>query len=375
MWLQSGDAATPAVQAGVTVQPASTVLPATTGQPSSSPTSKIQFSDRLIKGKTCPYVVMVPSSWQPRLPQSSLVEYEFAKSGVGVLKVIAHAGTEDLSNIAEGLVQGEQKQLGDKGTVRAEGVERVVISGRNCVRGELRSDMRNGTTVIETFVGYSGSDGTVLLVAGHVSTISPAEKKELDEMIASLRFTTPSPAALLPRAPVIPATPQAGTSDSGAQRSVRGVSVPYMLTLPVSWQLEPVKKDMVEYAFRKTVDGGTGVVRIIANKSKEDVSKMPEQLLQGERTSMGDKGSVTMKSPEPITIDGCAGVKARFSFQTKTGATSSETLIACSGDDGTVLVIGIVTGGLNQPDGRRELETILGTLHFRPISSRPDAKR
>lgn len=312
---------------------------------------------RILAGKIIPYRLIVPSSWQPRIPDNELTEHELARPGVGLVKVVAHRGEEDLSTLAEQVVANEQSKLGDKGVVTAQSFEKTTISKRPCVRGRLRINMRDGATIYETVIGYSGSDGTVLLDIAGVPGISPELQNEIDGIVASFIFPEPSVPVISPELlarlakPVVPKLPEVPP-----HQVVRGIVIPYSLDVPTSWETQPSEQAMVEHAFAKS---GVGALRLMAQKEKTDLKTFADDFLRGARAKLDNADSVNLDSQQAMSIDGHDCLKLTFTLKRGNGATVSQIVIVYSGDDGTIIVVGVAA-----PGQRAEVESILGTLHI-----------
>ena len=305
---------------------------------------------RLLVGKTVNYSLTIPANWQPQAPNEPLIEHKFAVPDQAVLLVVATAGQDDPSNIAESRRAAMQSTLGANGTATAERVGRLQLDGRLFVRCRLNIKMRDGSERSETTVAYSGAEGTLLIIVAQIGRENAELQHEIDAIYASLKFAS-VPVATVP----------SGGNAQMRSRTITGKAVPYSITVPVAWRARETTGENVEH---ELMNSGRGLLKVIANADHEDLSDFTATLYRGERASVAGKGTAELDSSGKIQINGRDFVRAQITFKMNDGTIMREIAIAHSGHTGTVAVTGVLVGMQISPEQEQELEEILQSVHI-----------
>ena len=317
-----------------------------------------------VTGVAFPYAVDVPESWAPRIVSQDALEHEFAKPGVGIIKIVAHPGTEDLERLPEQLIASSKTNAGALGRalvqdVVVESTQPRVIGDRSCVEIRLRNNLRTGAKEFQRITAYSGADGTFLINVVAVESVSSGQLEEIHRILGSVRFSRSIAEVLASRRQE--AARRFKEAKSSEMRVVTGGAVPYSISVPSTWTSKETKQESVEH---ELVKPGHGFIRIIANAEREDLSEFAANLLQGERESIGAKGSAESAPTDTTQIDGRKFVRVQITVKMNDGLIMRETAIAYSGDEGTLAIVGLVLGKQITPEQEQELEEILQTVRI-----------
>ena len=115
--------------------------------PRSNVPAFVDSNSRTVVGTAFPYRVNIPESWIERIVSTPGIEHEFAKPGIGLIRIVVDPSQEDLGNLPERLVASAKEQMGAQGRdAIAEAVERMTIGDRSCVKIKVRNEFRNGAT-------------------------------------------------------------------------------------------------------------------------------------------------------------------------------------------------------------------------------------
>ena len=163
--------------------------------------------------------------------------------------------------------------------------------------------------------------------------------------------------------------PVSSTADAvGPPRVVRGKEVAYEISVPANWTLRK-SSDEFEYEY---VSRGRGVLLITARPDWEDMSTFAPDFasshIDNSRASISGKGVFELDSSGTMEIDGHKFVRVQFTARMNDGMIIQETAIAYSGGEGTVAIIGAITGKETSPGLQKELAGILQSVRFAPDS-------
>jgi GYF domain 2 len=228
---------------------------------------------KTVIGTALPYAVEIPESWTPRIVSEVSLEYEFVKPGVGLIKILAHSGREDLSRLPEQMIANTK--AGKMGMlvrdVIAQDVQSRMIGDRSCIEFKLKNELRIGLNEFQRIVAYTGDDGTFLINVVATADIAPAQLTEIDHVLGSVRFSKSlSEIQVDNRMAAVRRFREAVEPEI---RVLRGKTVRYELRVPRAWTSVESTEQIIEHTY-KTLSGGVFVV--LADPGKEDLSNIED---------------------------------------------------------------------------------------------------
>jgi hypothetical protein len=297
-----------------------------------------ESKSRAVHGTAFPYLVDIPESWIERLLSAPGLEHEFAKPGVGKIKILAHAGAEDISRLPETLVENSKQQMGPLGRdVAVEMVQPTTIGDRSCAQIRLRNVFRTGAVEFQRLVAYSGADGTFLINVIAIAEIEPAQQAEIDRILGSVRFSRTQAEVQRAKADaVVREFRQAPDSEIDV---LRGKAVPYELRVPRGWKVTAKEDPLVEHA-RQTPSGGG--LFVIANPQAEDISNVAAELVAAVQSELGDDTKVTLHSQQQIQVDGIESTCVTLNARMADGLVVVIDHVIYAGGSGTLIVRSIL---------------------------------
>jgi hypothetical protein len=325
------------------------------GQSSRLQPTYAQSNYKTVTGTALPYAVEIPESWTPRIVSEANLEYEFVKPGVGLIRILAHSGREDLSRLPEQMIANTK--AGKMGMlvrdVIAQDVQSRMIGDRSCIEFKLKNELRIGTNEYQRILAYTGDDGTFLINVVAIADIAPAQLTEIDHILGSVRFSKSlSEIQVDNRMAAIRRFREAVEPEI---RVLRGKTVRYEVRVPRSWTSVESTEQIIEHMY-KTIAGGVFVV--LAHPGKEDLSDVDTAVVPKE-------GDVKLESKSMETIGGLEFLRLRVVERLSNGKTVITQYLIHASEIGTVFLKSIIEASPGTAVEQAILEEVFASIRIK----------